>query len=137
MVHPITIRGVSSPASRSFAKERHHIPQSTHIQVWTFRSSLRPCIRRYSQARLATAERQHARASASSEVEAETSNASSSSASDEPADTDVTIRRTIGNLDALLGIEEDEKGKPINDESKVTNVWLNIRGCAGDVVVLS
>ncbi|EIE26496.1 hypothetical protein COCSUDRAFT_46110 [Coccomyxa subellipsoidea C-169] len=41
------------------------------------------------------------------------------SASDEPADTDVTIRRTIGNLDALLGIEEDEKGKPINDgESK-------------------
>lgn len=68
--------------------------------------------RRYSQARLATAERQHARASASSEVEAETSDSSSSYAADEHADTDTRIRQTLGNLDALLGIEEDEKGKP-------------------------
>ena len=119
MVHPIT-SGVSTPASRSVALDRHHILQSPCTSICTFRSSVRPRYRRYSQGRLATAERQHAKASASSEVEAETPNASSSSAADGPADTDVTIRRTIGNLDALLGIEEDEKGKPvIKDESKV------------------
>lgn len=81
---------------------------------------MRPRHRRYSQGRLATTDRQHAKAYASREVEAETSNRSESSAADEHRDADTTIRRTIGNLDALLGIEEDEKGKPIKkDASKV------------------
>lgn len=118
MMHPITSRGVSS--SVVFASERLHTIPSAFTVVNTFRNSVRPRYRGYSQARLATAERQHARASASSEVEAETSSTSSSHSADEHADTDTRIRQTLGNLDALLGIEEDEKGKPKEkDESKV------------------
>jgi hypothetical protein len=32
---------------------------------------------------------------------------------------DTRIRRTLGNLNALLGIEEDEKGSPKKDDTKV------------------
>lgn len=46
-------------------------------------------------------------------MESQHSSSSSDGSVEESSGGDSKIRRTLGNLDALLGIEEDEKGNPI------------------------